>query len=138
VFINNLSRFIGLLLSRGKHKHVPRAIFFLNLPEASLDSFHGSPTEKLAQLLNPTIFPSSVKIPGKLFGKRPMNDEGSGYSWYFWLHRLRFGIVSLGRLATDARYVKKSTACTHNIGVTSCVTSADFTSALKKTRDGKE
>lgn len=55
-----------------------RAIFFLNLPAAGLKYFFTVRQRRLAQLLNPTIFPSSVKIPGNLL----LANDG-------WMMRLR-------------------------------------------------
>jgi len=42
-------------------------------------------------------------------------------------------VVSLGRLSTDACYVKKSTACTDN-GDASCLRSADLAAVLRRNK----
>lgn len=76
-----------------KHKHAAGNV----LPKFSYNHISQvlsrTTCRSLAQLLNPTIFSSSVKILGNLFGKRRTNDEVPG-ARLFTRHILSFGRIS--------------------------------------------
>lgn len=76
-----------------KHKHAAGNV----LPKFSYNHISQvlsrATWRSLAQLLNPTIFSSSVNILGNLFGKRRTNDEVPG-ARLFTRHILSFGRIS--------------------------------------------